>query len=58
MDLDRLTDKRKAPIKKQYTMNNVMDEQENISSNSQYLFLPEYKSEKIMSELLTKVMTF
>lgn len=61
MDLDRVADKKKGQgLKKQATLMAYDPEPltENLSSNSNYLFLPEYRSEKIYSELLMKIIGF
>jgi len=61
MELDRVADKKKGQgLKKQATLMAYESEPltENLSSNSHYLFLPEYRSEKIYSELLTKIIGF
>lgn len=61
MELDRVADKKKGQgLKKQATLMVYESEPltENLSSNSHYLFLPEYRSEKIYSELLTKIIGF
>lgn len=61
MELDKIADKKKGQgLKKQATLIAYESEPlaENLSSNSHYLFLPEYRSEKIYSELLTKIIGY
>jgi hypothetical protein len=65
MDVEKYTDKKKPTtgFKKATTstMASSFDpdpQQDAVSTGSQYLILPEYKSERIYSELLTKIMTY